>query len=507
MKDKFITREHFNYANKILKYLGFKSMCDFDTDIVYSELKKLEEEICNQVTSTMDKFKELFPLNEFDLRRIKYKFENIDQVIGFFKKLATYLSIPYEFVRIKKSVIMRLARSKSFLYNNYIQDMEMRENPQVVAFTATPTPTPSDKETKPQYEAIPQMQQMLPRTIINSSEILKYKMVKSFEKEYIVGPIFELGLFIDFMWINWIKIAFYTNGQIVQLSNLSCVIEFFLGLHHVQTLDVNNSSDFDSNGFFTIPIDIFNNHFYRYHNGQIKIKINNQIKDFWMFKIIVNGNNFTDKMPAKYLDGNSLIECNHDSKYYMENLNFNKPYTWRITSGMIGPNFAERPVLSELINFDLVKTKFDEYISNGNVQINDSVIILNKSLDDKIDTIYYWKYLSSNSLYDKYICFQTNEIIKLKYSHISQENSTSSIYYPIDYETKFFKNMLVEYYVEKFEIKFIDIITNLTDGSNYSKINNLINKDLPYIKLNTQSENIYKYLEIELLTNIKFIKK
>jgi hypothetical protein len=512
MKDKFITREHFNYANKIIKILGFKSMCDFETQLIYSELKELEEEICGQVTSTMDKFKELFPLNEFDLRRIKYKFENIDQVIGFFKKLCTYLSIPYEFVRVSKSLVMRLPRSKSFLYNNYIQDMEMRENPQLATFEFT------NEDFTPQlnqYKEIPSTIQQF--KTVKSSEVLKYKKVKSFEKEYIVGHTFELGLFRDFMWINWIKIARtiavtrYDNYTIFPLPNLICTIEFTLAGHLVQTLEVNNYIDSNSEVYFKVPIDFFNNHFYSYHNGQIKIKFHGKPPEHSMFKIIINGNDFIDKMPANYL--NSSIECDHDSKYYVNDPNLITPYTWRIMGGMVGPNFSERPDPTKIISYDLIKTKLDEYNSNGSIQIIEEKMILNRSFDDTISPIYYWKYLKNSKSLGECKIFETQDKIKLKFSHILQDNSMCSIYFPIDYQKNFFN----EYSI----ITNIQMETILPNDSNFLIVNRSTNKEIivdnkestcnnsnnqtnVYIKLNTQIENIRQYLEIELILTLNF---
>ena len=87
MKENLITNDHFNYATKIMKIIGFKSISDFDTLIYYNKLKIQEINICSKISTTIDEFKKLFPLNEFDLRRIKYKFENINQVIGIIKKL------------------------------------------------------------------------------------------------------------------------------------------------------------------------------------------------------------------------------------------------------------------------------------------------------------------------------------------------------------------------------------------------------------------------------------
>ncbi len=130
MKDRIITESHFNYANKFVKILGFNDLADYGRQVGYTVLKEFQDDICTALNKTLDVFKALFPQDGFNLRKIHYKFENIDQVLGFFKKVMTYLSIPFEMIRVRGAFYLRLIPQKTSLYNEYIYRMqEKREMP------------------------------------------------------------------------------------------------------------------------------------------------------------------------------------------------------------------------------------------------------------------------------------------------------------------------------------------------------------------------------------------
>lgn len=126
MKNKILKREHFEYLDKIVQILGFINLADYETYTTYDILKLSQNKICINVNATIDTFKQLFPLNEFDLRKIKYKFENIDQVIGFVKKLFFYLNVPIEY---ENKTLRLIPQNK--LYNEYIKMIENRDIPQI----------------------------------------------------------------------------------------------------------------------------------------------------------------------------------------------------------------------------------------------------------------------------------------------------------------------------------------------------------------------------------------
>lgn len=126
MKNKILKREHFEYLDKIVQILGFKSLADYDTCITYETLKKSQNNVCDKINLILSTFKQLFPLNEFDLRKNKYNFENIDQVIGFVKKLFFYLNVPIEYMN---KTVRLIPQNK--LYNEYIKMTENRDIPQI----------------------------------------------------------------------------------------------------------------------------------------------------------------------------------------------------------------------------------------------------------------------------------------------------------------------------------------------------------------------------------------
>ncbi len=130
MKERLLTESHYNYANKFVKILGFDDLADYGRQVGYTVLKESQDLICVSLNKTLDVFKALFPQDGFNLRKIHYKFENIDQVLGFFKKVMVYLGIPHETIRVRGAFYLRLIPQKTSLYNEYIYRMqEKREMP------------------------------------------------------------------------------------------------------------------------------------------------------------------------------------------------------------------------------------------------------------------------------------------------------------------------------------------------------------------------------------------
>lgn len=480
MRDKVITNRHFDYANEIIKILGFKSMCDFESELCYSSLKENQQFICDRVTETMDTFKTLFPLNEFDLRKIKYKFENIDQVIGFFKKLAYFLSIPYETTRNSNNVLLRLSRSKNHLYNIYIEEMEKREIPQY---------TPVKKEESRILNMV------TIKESVKSSEVLKYKKVKSVEQEFIVRKTVELSMFRDIKWINWVKIAMFSNGNVHSLPSLNTTVELCISGYLVSKYVIDRTTVYDENGFFMVPVDFFNNHFYVYHSARIDIKFNGETQSDWMYKIIVNGNDFVEKTPKSYLDMPS-IECDHDEKYYVENVNSETKYLWRIMHGMASPSHCERPDLTKMVESSAIQKKFDEYKTEGNVSMTDGILFLKKDKEDRIGSTLYLKYLLREKMLDEYKQFGVLDYFSLKCSYIEQHGETVTIHYPLD-ELNDIRKSFPTYRIRYASVK---VESELVKKGDYTFEENVMigNRvaDYCYIKLTVASEHMYELMEI-----------
>lgn len=122
MKDKTIKNTHFNYANDLVKILGFCNLADFTTEMSYDILKINQNNICLKFNEKIDEFKKLFTQEGFDLRKINYTFVNINQIIAFIKKLFSYLNITWDYSKKKGISIMRLIPPNN-LYNNYIMNI------------------------------------------------------------------------------------------------------------------------------------------------------------------------------------------------------------------------------------------------------------------------------------------------------------------------------------------------------------------------------------------------
>lgn len=119
MRDKIITYSHFDYINEIVKILGFNNLADFETSISYNNIKKSQNKICKVINDSLENFKQIFPADKFNLRKINYQFKNINQVLGFVKKIFNYLSINYCYSRIQGNNLLRLLPENN-IYNKYI---------------------------------------------------------------------------------------------------------------------------------------------------------------------------------------------------------------------------------------------------------------------------------------------------------------------------------------------------------------------------------------------------
>jgi hypothetical protein len=118
-----ITKEHYDYVNTIVKIFGFNNLADYMTVISYEKIKKNTKEITVQLSITMNKFKLLFSLKEFDLARIDYKFETVEHCYAFFKKILEYLFVPYYTFREKGKQYVRLIQQNN-LYRQYIMNLD-----------------------------------------------------------------------------------------------------------------------------------------------------------------------------------------------------------------------------------------------------------------------------------------------------------------------------------------------------------------------------------------------
>jgi hypothetical protein len=90
MKNRNLNNYQYDYANNVVKIFGFKNLADYDNRICITELKKNQNEICQQINQNMDTFKKLFVLKKFDLARLDYQLKTFNHAFTFIKKLFDY---------------------------------------------------------------------------------------------------------------------------------------------------------------------------------------------------------------------------------------------------------------------------------------------------------------------------------------------------------------------------------------------------------------------------------
>ena len=224
MKDKTIKNIHFDYANELVKILGFRNLSDFEYSISYDLLKKNQEKICFEFNKTIDEFKKLFPQEGFDLRKIQYSFKTIDQIIGFIKKLFNYLKITWNYSKKNGIPKMRLIPPNN-LYNDYI--MNMRNNPLNFDLKKN-TIVELNENVEKFLNEIPLnlSEPNKPNETIKMSILIdKFEKIK-LTKKYVVKEVFKLQEF-EMDWIENIKILIFTEniekklplGTIIYLSH------------------------------------------------------------------------------------------------------------------------------------------------------------------------------------------------------------------------------------------------------------------------------------------------
>lgn len=116
---KEISIKHYEYANNLVKLVGFKNLKDFNTILTYSIISN-DENILKNVNATMNDFKKIFELQKFDLARLNYQFKTFEQFFGFFKKLLSYLDILYDVYKNSKGDVLIRLKQQNLIYKKYI---------------------------------------------------------------------------------------------------------------------------------------------------------------------------------------------------------------------------------------------------------------------------------------------------------------------------------------------------------------------------------------------------
>ena len=333
MKDKTITTAHFDYTNNLVKILGLGGLGDFEKSLPYSILKSNQNDICNRFTKSIGDFKKLFPLEGFDLRKINYSFENIDQVIGFLKKIFIYLDITFDYSRIKGTPTLRLIPPNN-LYSKYI--MNLREIPQnqnvfsqhieELKLMEKISIGTNQKELKDMLQQIPSFEpdesekftkvfELIGEPIkqneiissINISDIIEQFEKKNITKKIISGNNFNFNQ-IGVDWIRGIKINFSDGSELPHDTSISLMInqeELFLCKIPIEK---HSQSEY-------IPINLPNNFLYPSNSISLSIglpeNLTNPINSSNPIEELTNENKYQIEFDGYNVLNKSFLEQNY----------------------------------------------------------------------------------------------------------------------------------------------------------------------------------------------------
>lgn len=394
MKERFIKNIHFDYTNDIVKILGFDNLADFETCVIYSQLKLNQKIICSKYTQSLELFKKIFSQEGFDLRKINYCFENIDQVIAFTKKIFLYLGINYSYERKNKNIVMRLIQPNN-LYNKYI--MNLRNIPQKEIFLTNLTDTEC-------VESVDINKKKYIEINDNIENKIKYTEMKnimchfknSFEKKYVFKKILSLGYIKSYDYFNWIKIR---NTNCSKLSIGTSIYLEIGGIEYLKKI-ICETTKFDESNYYKFEIDFPNGIFYKYH--EIKLIANSKNNDD--FQVLLNGCELKSNVPKSLFE--QPISFEHDDKWFIDEKN-----QIVIVNGMVG-------------------NKYFNPNSNSNLNSNSN----------------------SNS---KYVDFLEENINKIQIINIEFPwNSKETLIFIDDFEKYFFNNMILNLWFDKKTLLF-----------------------------------------------------
>ena len=508
MKNKIITNDHLDYINNIVIIIGFNNLGDFDKIITYEKLKMSCDKICSDINETFDQFKKVFPQHDFHLRKYNYTLKNIDQVIGFIKKVFLYLNIPWCYNRIKGMYKLRLIPPNN-IYNKYI--INLRENPQNVTKISEKTVfgpwhnstiiqdnVTQNSNIESQIINNDKKEEMDSIEFTNFTDILKYKK-KDFTSTYLMESSYLFNNVNNvFEYISFIKLSEFKNGTTSRLkigTNLTLEIG---GVCYINKT-ITEESEFKDN-YYTIPIDFPNNAFYKYHDIRLCIK---RVKDSESnHKLVISGSTFNSKLPKHYKECN--IKFNHDLKWYELN-----EFTVCSYNSMILTHYTKSYLKKEKEKNNSDLNKIIEFDKKNKIKIEkiDGLTCLNimNEPDDKIPNLYFGVTCLTDKMiiekYDNYNAVIINQYEKLHVSFTKvNSNSTISMHYGIPMMCDFIKHIeLLKNDINiEYELKYQDDVLSKSDLNN--KYLNLINKqyNIVFIMIEVPEIEYEKFNELHV---------
>lgn len=268
-----ITYKHYDYALFITILLGFKSFTDYETIIYYKNLKLVADSLCDQFTKSLEHFKLTFPIKYFAPPK---QFTTIDQIIGFIKKIYTWLSVPFKY----EHTLLRLIPPNN-LFIEYIK------NPVKM----------SDISQK--SEIASEQPQSTLGTIVDFKKDILDVYAKKMESKTIVlkDKFFLLSTIPEFKYIKFIIIEQLNKTFIVDKTTpqlpIGTTFSFYVGNTCVRSVKIDETNKDISE---TLMIEFPNFHFY-YNPVYIHISVpEGCCIEGWSFHIC--GYNFVSDAPS-----------------------------------------------------------------------------------------------------------------------------------------------------------------------------------------------------------------
>lgn len=494
MKNKLIKNIHFDYVNEMIKILGFYNLADFETCVIYSELKLNQKTICEKYTQSLELFKKIFPQEGFDLRKINYCFENIDQVIAFIKKLFLYLGINYSYTRKNKNIVLRLIQPNN-IYNKYI--MNLRNIPQNNYFTtideklneSNKSIEISKSNNYAKFDDTNNETNQFQNNKLRFTPMVELmcNFKNSFEKNYIFNKILSLGCIKSFDYFNWIRIR-NINGSKLQIGT---IVYLEIGGNVYLKKIIDETTKFDEYNYYKYEIDFPSNIFYQYHEIKLRVGSNNSNNNF---QALINGCQLKSNVPKSLFEHNISFE--HEVKWFID-----EKQQIVISDGMVVMKY-EYGFYNNLKNTNNNESKYVNFLEKNKNKIQIINYIEFSNIDFSCKAIETLIFIDD---FEKYFKDKDDSVYNLMSDEKSikfiQENfKIKSSSFSICSNTEIMINPLIQEITSKSTFKYYYQIKKLGDGIKH--INLMIPK---YIKSSNNSLPTYKInIWIEDKTNVLY---
>jgi hypothetical protein len=126
-----VQKDRFEFLQSFVILYGFRSLCDFETEISVKELKK-KDPFLQEVNQMMCQITRLFPMSLFNLKRKDYLIDSENLAIKVLRKCLECTNIPYEHLHRQHGNVLRLIPPNIMYMNYIIQKMDATEMKDIV---------------------------------------------------------------------------------------------------------------------------------------------------------------------------------------------------------------------------------------------------------------------------------------------------------------------------------------------------------------------------------------